>query len=140
MGNVVNKIENKYTYMKFGVFVMIALMASLPFIIYSPIATYTMFFFFGLCGSGIVFLTTMSILNSRYEKEDLVAVNSALTITDSIGMILGGTLTGISMDVFGVNGFIYPMLALGVIYIIYVIYLKIKRNIIGEDKLYKFPF
>jgi MFS family permease len=140
MGNVINHVHNKYAYMKFGVFAMIILMASLPFIIFSPILTYTMFFFFGICGSGIVFLTTMSIINSRYGKEDLAAVNSALAIIDSVAMILGGTLTGISMDIFGVNGFTYPMLALGVLYIIYAIYLNIKRNMIQKDKLYKFPF
>lgn len=128
-GVLVDKIRNRNITMVFGALLMFAIIELLPFAIAAKEFTYALFFMFGLLGGGMIFLSTMSILNSSYKKEDLVSANSALTVTDSIGMISAGIFTGLAMDKFGYIGFYIPMAALGGIYLIALGYLIATKKV-----------
>lgn len=120
VGKFIDKFTNKNALMVFGVFVLFICLALLPLTLkFSIVLSYILFFIFGLFGSGLVFLSSMYILNSSYQKKDLVSANSALTFSDAIAMISGSFLTGISMEIFGARGFFVPILALSVLYIIF---------------------
>lgn len=120
-GELVNKVQNRYITMILGVLFMFAMIEILPWAIKVRQFTNALFFLFGLLGCSVVFLSTLSILNSHYDKEDLVAANSALTIFDSIGMILAGLLTGLAIDRFGIFGFYIPMACLALFYIVFIV-------------------
>lgn len=129
IGRFLDTVKNKYIPMVCGVFVLFITMALFPLTLKINITlSYLLFFIFGLCGSSLVFLSSMYILNSHYSKKELVAANSALTFTDAIGMVSGSFFTGIAMDYFGVDGFFVPMGILAVIYIIFCIILYVKRK------------
>jgi len=127
IGHVVDKVKSRYTTMTAGVFMMFIAMGIFPFAIQSKLLTYPLFFIFGI-GASLIFLSTMSVLNSFYGKKDLVAANSALTMTDSIGMISAGILTGISIDLFGINGFFLPMGVLAVVYVLFGLGYYVRRK------------
>ena len=109
--------------MIFGVFFIFISMFLFPLTLkINIILTYILFFLFGLCGSSLVFLSTMYILNSSYEKKDLVSANSALTFSDAIAMVSSSFFTGLSMQYFGANGFFVPIIVLFLTYILFIIY------------------
>jgi MFS family permease len=118
IGHIVDKVKSRYTTMAIGVLILFVTMAVLPFVIQYRLLSYPLFLIFGF-GASMIFLSSMSILNSFYSKSDLVSANSALTITDSVGMILAGILTGISIDLFGIEGFFLPMLVLAICYLLF---------------------
>lgn len=123
VGNFVDKIKNKNIAMIFGVFIMFACFILFPLTLkISIILTYILFFVFGLCGSSLVFLSSMFLLNSSYKKRELVGANSALTVNDTIAMISGSFFTGISMKFFDTYGFFIPMYLLLFLYILFCFY------------------
>ncbi len=130
VGNFVDKFKNKNVLMVFGVFVLFLCLTFLPLALkISIILSYILFFIFGLFGSGLVFLSSMYILNSSYKKKELVSANSALTFSDAIAMVSGSFFTGIAMEIFGANGFFVPIFILAILYIIFCLfYFSLKRK------------
>ncbi|MFC1659065.1 MFS transporter [Pseudomonadota bacterium] len=127
IGHMVDKVKSRYITMTIGVLILFITMTVFSFIVQYKLLSYLLFFIFGF-GASMIFLSSMSILNSFYNKSNLVSANSALTITDSIGMISGGILTGISIDLFGIQGFFLPMAILGVIYVLFGLFYYIPRK------------
>ena len=122
VGRFVDKFNNKNKLMIFGVFFIFISMFLFPLTLkINIILTYILFFLFGLCGSSLVFLSTMYILNSSYVKKDLVSANSALTFSDAIAMVSSSFFTGLAMQYFGANGFFVPIVVLFLIYTIFII-------------------
>lgn len=135
VGRFVDRFQNKNKLMVFGVFVLFICLALLPLTLkISIVLSYILFFIFGLFGSGLVFLSSMFILNSSYEKKDIVSANSALTFSDAIAMIGGSFFTGINMEIFGANGFFVPILVLSILYIVFCLCYFYKNNIIFNKK------
>ncbi|HSQ97909.1 MAG TPA: MFS transporter [Rickettsiales bacterium] len=138
VGRFIDKFTNKNVLMVFGVFVLFVCLALLPLTLkFNIISSYILFFIFGLFGSGLVFLSSMYILNSSYQKKDLVSANSALTFSDAIAMISGSFFTGISMEIFGAKGFFVPILVLSVLYIIFCLCYFHTNIVVLLKKVYK---
>lgn len=129
VGRFVDRFNDKNKLMIFGVFFIFISMFLFPLTLkINIILTYILFFLFGLCGSSLVFLSTMYILNSSYEKKDLVSANSALTFSDAIAMVSSSFFTGLSMQYFGANGFFVPIVVLFLIYILFVLNCNYAKN------------
>lgn len=123
VGNFLDKIKNKNSAMIFGTFIIFICFILLPFTLkVNILLTYILFFIFGLCGSSLVFLSSMFILNSSYKKSELVGANSALTISDAIAMISSSFFTGISMKFFNSNGLFIPIYLLLFLYVVFCFY------------------
>lgn len=134
VGNFVDKVKNKNALMIFGVLFLFLCMILFPITLkINIILTYILFFLFGLCGSSIVFLSSMYILNSSYKKKELVSANSALTFSDAIAMICGSFFTGTCMQIYGAKGFFIPIYIIIALYFILCIFLLRKEKNYGKS-------
>ena len=62
------------------------------------------YFLFGM-SVACIYVAVMTLTNSDYQKENLIAANSTLQVIGSSGSLFGGLIGGISIQIFGASGF-----------------------------------
>jgi MFS family permease len=110
--------KNKNTLLAFGTILTILLLCLIPFFTKSYLLSFLLYFGLGT-STNFIHIGCISILNSKYKKEELVSANSALTIIGSISIMISGLITGYSMKEY--NSMVIPVIALGTIYLLHLI-------------------
>ncbi len=104
--------------------IMISVLLNLICATYLPIAIYTDYLSWillivwgGVCGG--TYSVALAVVGERFRGDDLVAANSAFTLMNNTGGVIGMVLVGISMHLFGSDGLPYIIVMSGIIYFTY---------------------
>lgn len=104
--------------------ILISVLLNLICATYLPIAIYTDYLAWillvlwgGVCGG--TYSVALAVVGERFRGDDLVAANSAFTLMNNAGGVIGMVLVGISMHLFGSDGLPYIIVMAGIIYFTY---------------------
>ncbi len=100
-------------------FVTMVAIAALPLVIGNGLLTWAAMLLMGM-SLGSVYLVGMTMIGQRFEGADLVGINASFVFLWGLGMVLGPSLGGAAMDLFGPEGMpvmavVFCVLFLGVI-------------------------
>lgn len=73
---------------------------------------------------GLIFISTITAVNHSQNKNDLIAINSALQAFGSLGALFGNLAVGVFMQTFGKNGFVLTIILANVIYFLLIFFYK----------------
>lgn len=82
----------------------------LPYVVNVPLLLLSTLFVWGAVAGGL-YTMAMTELGDRFSGSELVAGNAAFAIAFGIGGIVGGPITGITMDFVGTSGFSWALAA-----------------------------
>lgn len=111
IGYFIDKYKKYRSTLLSGLIILFSSILLLKFFIISKIISYLLFFIFGI-GSSIISISSTAILNNICKKDEILMSNTALWISGCIGMLFSSFLTGISIQIFGADGFFVPILFL----------------------------
>lgn len=101
-----------------SVFLCLVCATYLPIAIYTNYLSWALLFLWGGV-SGSIYSMCLALIGERFADEELVAANSAFSLMDAIGGMIGTALIGVSMSLFGADGLPYVIVLAGIVYFTY---------------------
>lgn len=130
-GAVSDKV-NRRKMMHCSIFLSMLCAVSLPFSIDNGYWAWVVLFIWNGAIGG-AFVSSMSLIGQRYKGANLVSANSSMVLAGGIASMFGGLIPGFAMDIFKPNGLVYVIIAMSLIYFIFVTIITLIRRRAQND-------
>lgn len=117
IATISDRFDRRYVII-ISVFLCLVCATYLPIAIYSRYLSWILLFVWGGV-SGSIYSMCLAIIGDRFEGEELVFANSAYSLMDAIGGLIGTSLIGVAMSFFGSDGLPYVIVLAGIVYFTY---------------------
>ncbi len=112
------KNKNLPKYINIGFLGSLISISLLPFVIHNLYLSIFIFVIYGWFIS-LIFISIITKVNQHQDKDNLVAINTALQGCGGLGAFFGMILVGIFMQTLGANGFVILIIIVNLLYFIY---------------------